>query len=244
MISDQNEISPQVTNPADISFFKVKLKHSTVRTRIGQPSVCLPGRGRCGGCHPRPPTPSPLASGQGKWHSQDPLPGLFEYRQYYPAPFTPGKTHQNASGPLSGCLDFQLPHRQITICQAEGHHVWHCHQQHRSSAGDCAVPPPLHSVHSGLLLQLWYVSHPEVRRWHGHRGVYQRQWRGGIQEPGEELCCLVPHKQPAAQHLKDWRTGHWLREGQTQRRWRLWRLWRPTCILGTVAQWLALLPHS
>ena len=46
----------------------------------------------------------------GKQHGQDPLPGLFECLPYYPAPFTPGKTHQNASGPLPDCLDFQLPH--------------------------------------------------------------------------------------------------------------------------------------
>ena len=93
--------------------------------------------------------------------------------------------------------------QQISVCQAEGHHIWHCGQQHRSSAGDGAVPPPLHSAHSRLLLQLWNVSHPVVHRWHSHHGVYQRQWRGGIQEPSEELCYLVPHKQPAAQHLRD-----------------------------------------
>ena len=66
---------------------------------------------------------------------------------------SPGKTHQNVNGPLPGCLDFQLPHQQ-TVCQAEGHHVWHCGQQHQSSAGDRAVPPPLYSVHSRLLPRL------------------------------------------------------------------------------------------
>jgi len=33
--------------------------------------------------------------------------------------------------------------------------------------------------------------------------VYQGQPRGGVQESGEEFRCLVPHEQPAAQHLKD-----------------------------------------
>lgn len=34
------------------------------------------GKGRCGGCRPVSTTPSPLTSGQGKWHSEDPLPGF------------------------------------------------------------------------------------------------------------------------------------------------------------------------
>ena len=40
--------------------------------------------------------------------------------------------------------------------------------------------------------------------------------RGGVQESAEEPHCLVPHEQPAAQHLKDQGTGHRLWEGQTK----------------------------